>query len=546
MSTPVGSVSAHARTAVRLALAQAIGLTALFFAASDAIAGSTPPTEERWCVNEGVKDAYGFYGNSEALYLPGIGTDFRIETDGEFIEYADGTAALSFLGTSLSDPNKRFQVTASFSSRVNPGDASYPPSGSPKKQLKPEAYLENGGPVDSDTWHYYEVFSGTITGEGDYAGGSLTFVRIGPSFQVGFGANGVNITNGASGWMWCTTVTEPAGYDWPDSLQGDINIDLRECERCVVEAEADGSSTFNAGAALWMPLIGTDFVFNTPGNFKEFVNGTASITGIVFSESNPNKCFALNLTLSGLVKPGDANYPPPMSPKKELHPQFYIENGGPIDPSTWHYYTDVTGQLTGLCCLAGATIDVGQVGPALQVGVGASGANLEFGASSWLTFHIVTQPTDPSCGPLFDHDGDINFDLGLECEKEDNVLTSQYGPECHGTASNSPAPKLAITGNLNLGGTGALEITGAPANGFALLLYGAQKANLPVLSGGCSLLVNPILGVFSPVGIAADGSASLPFNLPQMILPAELNLQCFAPELNGICASRGLEVRFLP
>src|SRR5690606_27453467 len=103
-------------------------------------------------------------------------------------------------------------------------------------------------------------------------------------------------------------------------------------------------------------------------------------------------------------------YPPPMSPKKELLPAAYVENGGPIDPQTWRYYTTGTGLLVGLDALQDALVPVVLHGAAFQVGVGASGKNVKLGASGWITGQVTQQPSTGFVLPQFVN-GDGSFDL---------------------------------------------------------------------------------------------------------------------------------------
>src|SRR5204863_4259743 len=103
---------------------------------------------------------------------------------------------------------------------------------------------------------------------------------------------------------------------------------------CVIRAVSD--PIYNPGGsdhAMWLPGISTNLIFfPEPGSFTEFPDGTATLTGQVRSLTNMNCGFAVNVSFSGLT-----TTPPPGSPKKDLDPNAYIENGGPVDPSTWHY-----------------------------------------------------------------------------------------------------------------------------------------------------------------------------------------------------------------
>ncbi len=158
--------------------------------------------------------------------------------------------------------------------------------------------------------------------------------------------------------------------------------------------------------ALWMPGlesgVGNDFIFTDGtglGMFTENVDGTATLTGMVVSETNPDRGWTMDLTFDGR-----SNVVLPPSPKKELKSSAYIENGGPVDTSTWHYYGEengvstFTGSFLGLLegtgSYTGATLELFGFGANFQVGEGANGKNIELGGSGWFTWIVRDQPTN--------------------------------------------------------------------------------------------------------------------------------------------------------
>jgi hypothetical protein len=164
-----------------------------------------------------------------AFSLPGIGSDFQfVGGTGQFTEYVDGTALLVGDIASLSNRRHRFSAVVHFANRLDYGDPGFVPAGSPKKELDPSCYVEGGGTIHTDMWHYYLDTTGTLTGLAGYAGASMSVAGHGPAFQVGHGANGRNAEYGASGWQIYTTVQQPTtGETLPQTVEGDINI-----ERC--------------------------------------------------------------------------------------------------------------------------------------------------------------------------------------------------------------------------------------------------------------------------------------------------------------------------
>ena len=168
-----------------------------------------------------------YTAGSHAFYLPGIGANMILAPGAQFEEYDDGTARLTGVIYRERVPAKRFSVDVWFRDRVSPGELGFAPSGSPKKELWDWVYFENGGPVDTRTWHYYLRTEGTLTGQLNMAGAQLRISRMGPAFQVGLGANGKNTAFGASGWLNVETLAQPRrGPSLPSSLVGDINVNL--------------------------------------------------------------------------------------------------------------------------------------------------------------------------------------------------------------------------------------------------------------------------------------------------------------------------------
>src|SRR4051794_28077706 len=175
---------------------------------------------------------------------------------------------------------------------------------------------------------------------------------------------------------------------------------------CVTRAVVNTTYiTGKSGSAVWMPKISTNLIFLQPGSFTEYGDGTATLTGTVRSLTNFDNGFTITVNLSGYT-----TKPPSGSPKKDLDSSAYINNGGPVDPSTWHYYTNFSGTFTGFGLYANAILDIVRYGPSFQVGIGASGKNVNFGAGAWFTWYVRQQPTLNSF-PTSDR-GDLNLDFG--------------------------------------------------------------------------------------------------------------------------------------
>ena len=358
---------------------------------------------------------YAIYPDGVSLWLPGVGEDFVFTNDSMFAEYGDGTARLTGEVERLSNPNERFLVDFFLSDRVDAGNANFPPTGSPKEELLQAAYAKNGGPIDTDQWHYYQDLDGMLLGLGDLDGGSLSIGRFGPSPQVGFGANGVSLDYGASAWLTMDVLQQPTLTSWNPFGHGDFNIDIRDCQptgvrRCAVEGIAHPNhATFPGGVAFWLPGIAPDFVALPDMTFTEYADGTARLIGEIARPGNMDEHFSINVLFWNPVVPGDVNYPPQDSPKLELKPGAYMANGGPIDPSAWQYYETYVGTLIGLDDYDGGKIWMERFGPSWQQGVGANNLNYEEGGAGWMTLHVKTSPAGMTCVPI--GHSDINVDL---------------------------------------------------------------------------------------------------------------------------------------
>ncbi len=357
------------------------------------------------CVDEAEVDTqWTPYPFTHALLLWPLGNDFQLVAGGQFVEYEDGTAHLTGVVARSSDDGARFIMDIAFDDRVMLGDPGFLPPGSPKQDLYPGAYAAEGGPISPLLWRYYETIEGTLTGIEDYAGGVYSVTRVGPAFQVGYGASGKNLNMGASGWLDATIVSQPTtGVVFPVIEQGDINIDLGgDCTMCPTATQKH---------AITMPGIGTKFVFDGPAQWVTDQCGGAKLQGVVVASDDPNKKWELDVMMFAKVSPGGDSYPPPGgSPKKELAASAYKENGGPVDTNLWHYYLHLTGTLTGLGAYAGAVVEISNTGPSFQVGFGANGKSLQYGASGWLNVLVVQQPfSGPALQPT--GHGDININL---------------------------------------------------------------------------------------------------------------------------------------
>ncbi len=360
-------------------------------------------------------DSFGTPGAPvHAFWLEAIAGDFVYDAPATFIEHANGTAQLVGRIHSASNPALQFLADVTLSSRIVYGDSNFHPPGSPVKDLKAIAYKPAGGPIDIDDFYYYDTFSGTLTGFGVLEGAKVAFTRAATSLQVGVGADGMNLHDGLYGELAATTLVQPtSGSVLPVTFGGSLNNDIWNDLADASVAYADAFGQFASGFAL--NLEGIDELSLAPGTrFQEFANGTARLSGIAISLYDGNAKFAVDVAFNGRVLPGDASYPPAGSPNKELKPAAYAENGGPVDASTWRYYTGFHGTLVGIGDFAGGVVDVSQTSTAFQIGSGANGKNAKSGASAPLNQIVVHQPNTGYQWPNPHPIGFINVDLASD------------------------------------------------------------------------------------------------------------------------------------
>ncbi len=170
-------------------------------------------------------DAYGRYGSGHSAHLPSVhgGSDFDFVNHGNFTIYDDGSARLT--GRIISDSlgaDYGFNVDIRYQAES---------SATPKKELRGKAYSNKGGPVDTSTWSFYAMLSGTLTGVGKFAGITHNLFEAPVSglhpFQVGYGANGKNVGFGGSGWFFHSDdASVNCKVNQSDCFRGDFNVNL--------------------------------------------------------------------------------------------------------------------------------------------------------------------------------------------------------------------------------------------------------------------------------------------------------------------------------
>ena len=152
----------------------------------------------------------------------------------------------------------------------------------------------------------------------------------------------------------------------------------------------------------------TAFHFVDDSGLREFSMDmtSATMTGTLASASDPTSVWDVEINF--ILGMNNADFTNPMGhtnplggtsfgeQKRELNNAAYTENGGPVDPSTWNYYyiDDANSTLTGVGgAIDGVVLDINQRPGGsnygkhvFQIGTGANGKNINFGASTWFNY----------------------------------------------------------------------------------------------------------------------------------------------------------------
>jgi hypothetical protein len=321
------------------------------------------------------------------LSVPGVFTDFTRAGGGQFVQLPNGTARLTGRVFSDSSIYSAFLVDITFT-----GATTTPPVGAPDLQLFTAAYAPTGS-VDPNGFVYYSGATGTLTGVRNLDGAVLSLTAA--SFaQVGNGANNRNTNDGLLAHFTATVVQQPLFGTITPTGTVDLACDFRPATiEDTTHPQPDPLRTnLAAGRAMVLPGVANDYVFVPAADFTEFPDGHAELTGTLARLAQLDDSWDVSLLLQNRVTPGEPNHPPAGSPVLQMLPSAYVANGGTLDPAHWHYYTTVTGTLTGNGLNAGGSITLAAAN-ATQVGGGANQTNTYFGFYGAFVPTLVTQPT---------------------------------------------------------------------------------------------------------------------------------------------------------
>lgn len=266
-----------------------------------AVDGVTPaaPTAITYTVKEPDADSCyprGPVGSGIGIYLPGLDQSNAVIVGGsDGFDYKFIPSSTVPTNTYTEDANTAHLVGHLESTRV-PGYGwdiditfvGHSSNGSNIMELSTSCYVPpfgTGGPVNPNTWFYYNSFNGTLTGTGRYSGATVGIQDTMHNFQVGevpnSGASGKNINPGASGWFTWTVTHQPT----------DTTIHLRNSSQVNPGNTWYGDLNFNLVAPGLDLLKLADKTIITPGGAVTFTykvtnSGNVTLTNIVVTDDN--------------------------------------------------------------------------------------------------------------------------------------------------------------------------------------------------------------------------------------------------------------------
>ncbi len=197
----------------------------------------------------------------------GMGTQYYTTVEANWAEYPDGTAVLSGSVVSATNPNAGWSFTASFEDKLDWNAWSNQPF---PTLFKDDCNITGDLHLD---WLYYVMSEGSeLIGWGDYEGSNLNLAHA-PSnlfygFQVGEGANNVNLNYGMGGWFFYEGIFNGEAVDG----SGDFAFDFDCCPQYQIErvwtATDCGGLTASFTQTIVFADLGGDLTASCDGDFN--------------------------------------------------------------------------------------------------------------------------------------------------------------------------------------------------------------------------------------------------------------------------------------
>lgn len=192
---------------------------------------TTPATLPHCATHTDADPAVSTGPARRCVAIPGVADDYVFLPVGDWTEAGDGTAVLHGELRRDADFADAWQLSLQLGGRIDPGDVAHPPAGSPQLALVPAAYASQGGPIDPDAWRYYTTATGSLTGSGLNAGGSIALAAAG-ALQVGLGADQANLFFGLAGALAAGAIVQPTARTI--AVTGDLQLQAVLATSCLL------------------------------------------------------------------------------------------------------------------------------------------------------------------------------------------------------------------------------------------------------------------------------------------------------------------------
>jgi len=169
--------------------------------------------------------------------------------------------------------------------------------------------------------------------------------------------NGVNAASNCT--SWCGTSSH-------------LDTNVGELTSEPVTAYYFYNQSFPPNVFLTSSNIRCPVQFSFFNNFQALI-----INGIVENPSESSSGFIFEFQFRS-----ESNY----NPNLDLQSSAYVQNGGIVDPTTFSFWTLTEGTVSGYGSYRGASLSMTEFMHPLQVGIGANGKNLNFGAGGWFSY----------------------------------------------------------------------------------------------------------------------------------------------------------------
>ncbi len=323
---------------------------------------------------------------------------------------------------------------------------------------------------------------GTTTLKATASGGTTPYTY---AWSNGAGSRQIVGVTPAGTTTYTVTVTSASGC----TATAQYTVNTSSCPTCTTRTASNAlecSNGTNYGFYSNGLYSGGTYYSLSNGSFKEYTDGTASLTGTLTNTNGAQ--FLLDVVFSGRT-----TTTPPSSPKPTTCGNYVL------NAADFYYYTSYDGTLVGLGNLAGGIVTFSEMGPAFQVGTGANVEQNVFGASGWLTLSVQQQPTNTAY-VLNSASGDINLNLtGGSCTA---CVSTTITAAITGTNTICQGSSTTLTAS---GGNSYLWSTGATTSSITVSPVNTTTYTVTVTAaGGCTATATRTVTVSTPMTLSTS------------------------------------------